>query len=178
MTCNMKSFNQFLNEGSFFVDYKPPTLRERVISRWLDIEMEERKISEKSYTAIDELRAEMKQVEEKFSETIDAIIERLSGSRVQRIAEEVYSKITSSTMENSIVGVVDMATKAKSHVDEIKNALEVASSELYELKKMGDEVKLEFPKVTAQLHGIVEPLMEKIEGEIEKEVSKILTVFR
>jgi hypothetical protein len=75
--------------------------------------------------------------------------------------------------EGSEVTTIDLGEKVQSHVDEIDNAFKVASAELYELKKIADEVKMEWPEVSRQINSIVEPMMESLEGDMTKNIKTL-----
>lgn len=79
--------------------------------------------------------------------------------------------------EGQQVQTIDMMDKASSHVEEAIQGLKIASSELYELKKMADEIKLDWPDLSKDIIDIVEPLMTDIENK-EKEINNILKIIK
>lgn len=87
-----------------------------------------------------------------------------------------YMLVENVNNENMNVTTIDMHEKAQYHVDEAVDALNRASAELYEIKKMADELKMDYPTMSASLYKIVEPLMEEIES-IPDRAKKVLTAI-
>jgi hypothetical protein len=75
------------------------------------------------------------------------------------------------------VAVIDMKDAASSCVTEITDALNYASAKLYDLKKMSDEIKLEFPDLSKSILNTVEPMMIELENEYPKKLKELLVKF-
>jgi len=84
--------DESLSPGAFF---KPKSYSEKVKDAVLGIIMEERKISEKAYDAIDFIQADLKALWERSGEELAEIVGRFEegGLRVQFCAESIYSRL-------------------------------------------------------------------------------------
>jgi hypothetical protein len=80
--------------------------------------------------------------------------------------------------ENHNIAVMDMDVEAKKIVDEVNDAFQYASTKLYDLKKMADDVRMEFPGISETITSIVEPIMITLENDYPEELQNILRKFR
>ena len=76
--------------------------------------------------------------------------------------------------EGKEVAVLNMVDVAQNHIDEIKNAFNAATSELYDLKKMADDIMLEYPDISKHMIGLVEPMMETLEHDFPQKLKSII----
>lgn len=79
--------------------------------------------------------------------------------------------------EHKEVAVIDMRDEAEKLMAEVKESLEFSSSKLYDLKKMADYIKGEYPELSKCILEVVEPLMIKFEKEVPLEFDTLLKKF-
>ncbi len=75
------------------------------------------------------------------------------------------------------VAVIDMRDEAEKLMREVKDSLEFSSAKLYELKKMADYIKGEYPELSKNILEVVEPMMIHFEKEIPNELDILLKKF-
>jgi len=79
--------------------------------------------------------------------------------------------------ENGNVAVVDMRDEAKKHIKEADENLRMAADAVYELKRMADYVKIDFPELSKTLGSHAETILGDIE-KIQEDVKKTLTIIK
>lgn len=79
--------------------------------------------------------------------------------------------------EGQDVAVIDMREEAEKRVKEALAALEAAAGELYEIVKMAEDVKVEYPKISKELLNVLEPMMGSLENVYPKQLKNLLTKF-
>jgi|ERR1035437_2436609 hypothetical protein len=94
----------------------------------------------------------------------------------QLIQEEFIKQMKTDMNEGGEVDTIFMFDAVKEHVDETINAFNVADSELYELMKMSEEIKLEFPDLSQEIVLTVEPLMQVMQL-YPKQLRQLLNKF-
>ena len=80
--------------------------------------------------------------------------------------------------EGHDVMVADMDVEAANLVDEIKDSLDFASAKLYDLKKMSDYIKSDYPKLSKDIATVVEPMMVQLETDYPKQLQELLKKFK
>jgi len=100
-----------------------------------------------------------------------------SGIAKIRIKGEI-KKLKKSLNEGQDVMVADMYAEAETHIGDIKESLDFASSKLYELKKMADYIKGEFPDLSKDILGTVEPMMTELENDYPNKLAALLKKFK
>jgi len=84
----------------------------------------------------------------------------------------------SNTNEGREVMVADMDVEAAGLVDEIKDSLDFASTKLYDLKKMSDYIKNDYPELSKDIADVVEPMMIELENEYPQKLQALLKKFK
>jgi len=80
--------------------------------------------------------------------------------------------------EGREVMVADMDVEAAGLVDEIKDSLDFASTKLYDLKKMSDYIKNDYPELSKDIADVVEPMMIELENEYPQKLQALLKKFK
>lgn len=79
--------------------------------------------------------------------------------------------------EGQEVAVADMKSEAESHMSEIRDSLDFASAKLYDLQKMAEYIKVDYPELSQDISKVVEPLMTKFEKDIPEQLKELLKKF-
>jgi hypothetical protein len=99
-------------------------------------------------------------------------------TKILKFNEFDSEKIIGTIMkEGKEVDVLDLKDEAKRHIEEAIDLLNRASAELYEIKKMADYVRLEYPQMSDTIVEAVEPLMMELEG-YEPKIKNILKLVK
>jgi hypothetical protein len=80
--------------------------------------------------------------------------------------------------EGREIMVADMDVEAAGLVSEIKDSLDFASAKLYDLKKMSDYIKNDYPELSKNIAEVVEPMMTELENEYPKKLQELLKKFK
>lgn len=80
-------------------------------------------------------------------------------------------------MENNEVAVLDMRETALGIVREVKDSLDFASAKLYELSKMSNDIKAEYPELAQHITDTVEPMMTELEQVYPDKLRNMMKKF-
>jgi hypothetical protein len=97
----------------------------------------------------------------------------------EEIEKQILDQLANGGLEEGReVMVADMDVEAAGLVDDIKNSLDFASAKLYDLKKMSDYIKGEYPELSKDIADVVEPMMTELENEYPKKLQELLKKFK
>jgi hypothetical protein len=94
----------------------------------------------------------------------------------EEIEEQILAQFSNAS-EGQEVMVADMKGEAEGLISEIKDSLDFASAKLYDLKKMSDYIKGDYPELSKQIADLVEPMMTEFETEYPNKFKELLTKF-
>jgi hypothetical protein len=96
---------------------------------------------------------------------------------IKRFAEFHKTQNDRKMFENENVAVVDMRDEAKHHIQEADEKLQMAADAVYELKRMADYVKIDFPQLSQALGSHAETILGDIE-KIQKDVKNTMGIIK
>ncbi len=79
--------------------------------------------------------------------------------------------------EGMDIAVADIRSEAEGLVGEINDSLSHASAKLYDLQKMAESIKGEWPVLSKQISDIVEPMMIDLERKYPTGLKKLIGRF-
>ena len=94
------------------------------------------------------------------------------------LKKEGFLDSVDETNEVQEVIAADMKGEAESHIEEVKEALQAASAHLYEMKKMADYIKNEYPELAHKIYHTVEPMMTELETTYPEKLKSLLKKFK
>lgn len=95
---------------------------------------------------------------------------------IQKFAD--FNKTQSRPMfENENVAVIDMKDEAKHHIQEAEEKLKMAGDAIYEIKRMADYIKTDFPELAQKLGSHAENILGELD-KIQKDVQKTINIIK
>lgn len=67
-------------------------------------------------------------------------------------------------LEGSEIAVKDLRYEVQEHVNNASEALQYAASEIYQLYKVAEEIKIEWPDISEKILQDIEPMLKNIEN--------------
>lgn len=95
-----------------------------------------------------------------------------------QILNAFYNRNNPAVKEGMEVDVLDMEVEALGLSNEVIDSLEFASAKLYELMKMSNSIKNEFPVLAKDIADTVEPMMTTMENQYPQQLRNLLIKFR
>lgn len=96
---------------------------------------------------------------------------------ISKFAKKARKKRKKVIAEGHDVAVIDMREEAEKRVAEACSALEAAAGELYEIVRMAEDVKAEYPTISKEVLNTLEPMMGSLENVYPRQLKALLNKF-
>jgi hypothetical protein len=81
-------------------------------------------------------------------------------------------------MEAPEVAVLDLKTEVEDLMIEIKDSFDFASAKLYNLIKISNYIKRDYPELAQDMVNVIEPMMIDLEKKYPNQLEELLTKFK
>lgn len=77
-------------------------------------------------------------------------------------------------MENPGVTTIDLKTEVIAYATEIKDSFDFASAKLYEIIKVSNYIKRDYPELAQEMSNVIEPMMINLETTYPNQLKELL----